>query len=39
MQEPLPDRPTPVSALKPAGERKEMTRNLVTRGIVVGLAW
>ena len=36
MQEPLPDRPTPVSALKPAGERKEMTMNRGSYGIVVG---
>jgi hypothetical protein len=28
----------PVSALAPADERKEMTRNLATRGIVVGFA-
>ncbi len=36
MQEQLLGRPTPVSALTPAGERKEMTRNRATRGIVVG---
>ena len=38
MQEPLPDRPTPVSALTPAGGRKEMTRNRALHGIVVGFA-
>ena len=38
MQEPLLDPPTPVSALKPAGERKEMTTNGAAHGIVVGFA-
>jgi hypothetical protein len=38
MQEPLPDCPTPVSALTPAGERKEMTTNRAMPGIVVGFA-
>ena len=37
MQEPLPDRPKPVSALTPTGERKEMTTNGALTGIVVGL--
>jgi hypothetical protein len=36
MQETLPDRPKPVSALTPAGGRKQMTRNRVTPKIVVG---
>ena len=38
MQEPLPDSPTPVSALTPAGGRKEMTINRASPGIVVGFA-
>jgi len=38
MQGPLPDRPTPVSALTPAGGRKEMTTNGAAHGIVVGFA-
>jgi hypothetical protein len=38
MQEPLPDRPASVSALTPAGERKEMTMNRATPGIIVGFA-
>jgi hypothetical protein len=38
MQEPLPDRPTPVSALTPAGGRKEMTMNSASPGILVGFA-
>jgi hypothetical protein len=38
MQEPLLGRPMPVSALTPAGERKEMTKNRATHGIVVGFA-
>ena len=38
MQEPLPDRPKPVSALTPAGGRKEMTMNHALPGIVVGFA-
>jgi hypothetical protein len=38
MQEPLPDRPMPVSALKPADERNEMTAIRATPGIVVGFA-
>ena len=36
MQEPLPHGPTPVPALTPAGERKEMTKNRAGHGIVVG---
>jgi len=36
MQEPLLDRPTSVSALKPVGERKELTTNRASRVIVVG---
>jgi hypothetical protein len=38
MQEPLLDRPASVSALTPAGERKEMIRNRAVPGIVVGFA-
>ena len=38
MQEPLLGRPMPVSALTPAGERKEMTTNGAAHGIVVGFA-
>jgi hypothetical protein len=38
MQGTLPDRPASVSALTPAGERKEMTMNRATHGIVVGFA-
>ena len=38
MQEPLPYRPTSVSALMPAGKRKEMTTNGAAHGIVVGFA-
>ena len=38
MHEPLPDRPTHVSALALAGERKEMTMNRAWHGIVVGFA-
>ena len=37
MQEPLPDRPTPVSALQPAGECKEITINHTLPVIVVCL--
>jgi len=39
MQEPLPARPASVSALNPAGERKEMPKNCATHGIVVGFAY
>ena len=38
MQEPLLGRPKPVSALTPAGGRKEMTMTRATPGIVVGFA-
>ena len=38
MQETLSDRPMPVSALKPADERKEMTKKRAMHGIVVGVA-
>ena len=38
MQEPLLDRPASVSALTPAGGRKEMTTNGAAHGIVVGFA-
>ena len=38
MQEPLLGRPMPVSAPKPAGERKEMTAIRVSHAIVVGFA-
>jgi hypothetical protein len=38
MQETLPSRPTPVSALTPAGERKEMTAIRASHAIVVGFA-
>ena len=36
MQEPLPSRPMPVSALAPADERKEMMTNGAKPGIIVG---
>ncbi len=38
MQEPLPAHPASVSALTPAGGRKEMTTNGAAYGIVVGFA-
>ena len=38
MQEPLPARPASVSALTPAGERKEMTAIRASHAIVVGFA-
>ena len=38
MQEPLPDPPTPVSALTQGGGREEMTTNGAAHGIVVGFA-
>lgn len=38
MQEPLPDRATPVSALIPADECKEMTMTDALHGIIVGFA-
>ena len=38
MQEPLPDRPKPVSALTLAGGRKEVPTNRASHAIVVGFA-
>jgi hypothetical protein len=38
MQVHIAGRPAPVSALSPAGERKEVTINRATPGIVLGFA-